>query len=149
MYRHTISPHDARTILFTAFLAVGGFRQVILVGSGRPIHRVACKAAKAIGVRILSLEEGYIRPGYVTVEPDGNNADSPLAGRLPPEDFVEDRKAQEQAVDYDSFRIMAFYAAVYYLVRALFSTRSEEHTSELQSLMRISYAVFCLKKKKT
>src|SRR3546814_8637675 len=29
------------------------------------------------------------------------------------------------------------------------SRRSEEHTSELQSLMRISYAVFCLKKKKT
>src|SRR3546814_8639740 len=29
-----------------------------------------------------------------------------------------------------------------------FSKRSEEHTSELQSLMRISYAVFCLKKKK-
>src|SRR3546814_6716658 len=29
----------------------------------------------------------------------------------------------------------------------LTSTRSEEHTSELQSLMRISYAVFCLKKK--
>src|SRR3546814_6342417 len=29
----------------------------------------------------------------------------------------------------------------------LFSSRSEEHTSELQSLMRISYAVFCLKKK--
>src|SRR3546814_1366230 len=28
-----------------------------------------------------------------------------------------------------------------------FITRSEEHTSELQSLMRISYAVFCLKKK--
>src|SRR3546814_5880637 len=32
------------------------------------------------------------------------------------------------------------------VVRATF--RSEEHTSELQSLMRISYAVFCLKKKK-
>src|SRR3546814_998453 len=30
----------------------------------------------------------------------------------------------------------------------LHETRSEEHTSELQSLMRISYAVFCLKKKK-
>src|SRR3546814_1476198 len=29
----------------------------------------------------------------------------------------------------------------------IFLTRSEEHTSELQSLMRISYAVFCLKKK--
>src|SRR3546814_2333005 len=30
---------------------------------------------------------------------------------------------------------------------AYFAPRSEEHTSELQSLMRISYAVFCLKKK--
>src|SRR3546814_8205512 len=38
------------------------------------------------------------------------------------------------------------YAAV--RARADRSTRSEEHTSELQSLMRISYAVFCLKKKK-
>src|SRR3546814_5497373 len=32
--------------------------------------------------------------------------------------------------------------------RIVSSIRSEEHTSELQSLMRISYAVFCLKKKK-
>src|SRR3546814_10686816 len=32
--------------------------------------------------------------------------------------------------------------------RDLVRLRSEEHTSELQSLMRISYAVFCLKKKK-
>src|SRR3546814_2788463 len=34
------------------------------------------------------------------------------------------------------------------LPRKLHRCRSEEHTSELQSLMRISYAVFCLKKKK-
>src|SRR3546814_7040241 len=34
------------------------------------------------------------------------------------------------------------------LVEFMISGRSEEHTSELQSLMRISYAVFCLKKKK-
>src|SRR3546814_6767749 len=33
-------------------------------------------------------------------------------------------------------------------VRSVCALRSEEHTSELQSLMRISYAVFCLKKKK-
>src|SRR3546814_1118734 len=32
---------------------------------------------------------------------------------------------------------------------AVYEFRSEEHTSELQSLMRISYAVFCLKKKTT
>src|SRR3546814_10053634 len=34
------------------------------------------------------------------------------------------------------------------LVAGATGSRSEEHTSELQSLMRISYAVFCLKKKK-
>src|SRR3546814_10602335 len=33
-------------------------------------------------------------------------------------------------------------------IEHVFAERSEEHTSELQSLMRISYAVFCLKKKK-
>src|SRR3546814_3963122 len=35
------------------------------------------------------------------------------------------------------------------IVDGIRRARSEEHTSELQSLMRISYAVFCLKKKKT
>src|SRR3546814_6444267 len=39
------------------------------------------------------------------------------------------------------------YRQVSRQIRAIFE-RSEEHTSELQSLMRISYAVFCLKKKK-
>src|SRR3546814_1142945 len=36
-----------------------------------------------------------------------------------------------------------------FAVRRIMVTRSEEHTSELQSLMRISYAVFCLKKQNT
>src|SRR3546814_6905803 len=36
---------------------------------------------------------------------------------------------------------------IHVLRREFSSPRSEEHTSELQSLMRISYAVFCLKKK--
>src|SRR3546814_4735517 len=40
---------------------------------------------------------------------------------------------------FDAFRMEAFKLITAY--------RSEEHTSELQSLMRISYAVFCLKKK--
>src|SRR3546814_8890722 len=36
-----------------------------------------------------------------------------------------------------------------YIDKVQTTARSEEHTSELQSLMRLSYAVFCLKKKKT
>src|SRR3546814_127392 len=42
-----------------------------------------------------------------------------------------------------------FIALAQYLDITMLGFRSEEHTSELQSLMRISYAVFCLKKKKT
>src|SRR3546814_10590179 len=44
------------------------------------------------------------------------------------------------AIDHDGEIVFESSAVVLY--------RSEEHTSELQSLMRISYAVFCLKKKK-
>src|SRR3546814_5127681 len=45
--------------------------------------------------------------------------------------------------------VVAFSAVVLVALYVfLMHSRSEEHTSELQSLMRISYAVFCLKKKK-
>src|SRR3546814_5614350 len=50
-------------------------------------------------------------------------------------------------------RALKLEVAADYLVMAAWlaylKSRSEEHTSELQSLMRISYAVFCLKKKNT
>src|SRR3546814_2162577 len=57
------------------------------------------------------------------------------ADRPPP---VESRWAHAQARHPRASRPVA----------AACRSRSEEHTSELQSLMRISYAVFCLKKKK-
>src|SRR3546814_7129397 len=52
-------------------------------------------------------------------------------------DAIESRLAQNDGIVSDDG---ALYAR---------GIRSEEHTSELQSLMRLSYAVFCLKKKKT
>src|SRR3546814_6163059 len=44
--------------------------------------------------------------------------------------------------------LLLFGLATRFSAGALLVMRSEEHTSELQSLMRISYAVFCLKKNK-
>src|SRR3546814_9407484 len=44
--------------------------------------------------------------------------------------------------------IRNFFDTIIWHIRDPRADRSEEHTSELQSLMRISYAVFCLKKKK-
>src|SRR3546814_5596683 len=49
-------------------------------------------------------------------------------------------------IDHGTISNLAVALAGLDIARAL--GRSEEHTSELQSLMRISYAVFCLKKKK-
>src|SRR3546814_6881769 len=56
--------------------------------------------------------------------------------------FLNHGKA-EQAVDWINPHIVLVH------IGDAKQRRSEEHTSELQSLMRIAYAVFCLKKKKT
>src|SRR3546814_10018437 len=59
---------------------------------------------------------------------------------IPTADAVPRRRPRERAR-----LVVATLAAIGFAALA----RSEEHTSELQSLMRISYAVFCLKKKNT
>src|SRR3546814_4030722 len=60
---------------------------------------------------------------------------------------AKDAADQRQAADRTDIPDQAAHGANL-LACARRARRSEEHTSELQSLMRISYAVFCLKKKK-
>src|SRR3546814_7700145 len=63
--------------------------------------------------------------------------------------WVHDVEAETMTVLYDaSEHIAPVLNGVDNLAVSAAHDRSEEHTSELQSLMRISYAVFCLKKKK-
>src|SRR3546814_8602877 len=59
------------------------------------------------------------------------------------------REAEDMATVGAGALPIAFgdFRAGYTIVERLGMSRSEEHTSELQSLMRISYAVFCLHKK--
>src|SRR3546814_1417112 len=61
-------------------------------------------------------------------------------------DAVLEAYVEDDAVR--GFMAEANPAALREMAERLIEARSEEHTSELQSLMRISYAVFCLKKKK-
>src|SRR3546814_3611929 len=68
--------------------------------------------------------------------------------------FSSERAAQMGLTPQQHRALLALRAAPaqdatvgYVARRLLLKPRSEEHTSELQSLMRISYAVFCLKKK--
>src|SRR3546814_8914774 len=74
----------------------------------------------------------------LTVDPHWANAVLPMGfpvqGNLDPLALIAGGRALETAVEN--------------ILSAFENRRSEEHTSELQSLMRISYAVFCLKKKK-
>src|SRR3546814_10593164 len=71
--------------------------------------------------------KGRVGRGWVPPPPDGNS------------------KTRRSALGRDR-RGLEIRSRPSALLRGI---RSEEHTSELQSLMRISYAVFCLKKKKT
>src|SRR3546814_2367205 len=68
---------------------------------------------------------------------------SPAQPRVPPSEplprLVRVRNMSQDEPAYETRQLPTIASLV---------TRSEEHTSELQSLMRISYAVFCLKKKK-
>src|SRR3546814_9090042 len=61
----------------------------------------------------------------------------------------EAERAVDRVMDRDGDKLDAGQAALVSLTPdgAVRAMRSEEHTSELQSLMRISYAVFCLQKK--
>src|SRR3546814_9836055 len=96
------------------------------------------------------------------MQKDGSNERTRIAGRYCTQEY--DLKEGAEAIS--ALEIIANYqdqldqlgAKTVYtddsqinavLTREGKATRSEEHTSELQSLMRISYAVFCLKKKKT
>src|SRR3546814_3435741 len=63
---------------------------------------------------------------------------------------VEDRRGPNQyvGVPYRRHAVGGHRLDLHPRLAVRAAIRSEEHTSELQSLMRISYAVFCLKKKK-
>src|SRR3546814_7435356 len=57
-------------------------------------------------------------------------------------------RAQQHRAAFGIVHLRREIESVVHRARGMRLGRSEEHTSELQSLMRISYAVFCLKKKK-
>jgi capsular polysaccharide export protein len=106
-------------------LAARSVDLIILFGSERPAHVVARRLADLYGVKILSLEEGYIRPGLITLEEAGNNASSPIAGQLPPEEYSGGETAPDK-IDYKSFRRMSWCGATYYIARTVTALGSQK-----------------------
>lgn len=93
------------------------FDGIVLFGSERPAHKVARSLADQRGITLVSLEEGYVRPGFITAEYGGNNASSPIAGQIQPQgwqsaDMVEGR-------DFKSFSRSSMLSATYYSARTM------------------------------
>jgi capsular polysaccharide export protein len=103
---------------------------IVLFGSSRPAHKIARGVAAFYGIEVLSLEEGYLRSGYVSCELGGNNQHSPLtawdAKPVPLRGATAD-PAPASGAQPSSFATMAFWAATYYLVRDFASKPSDVH----------------------
>ncbi|MIL09422.1 hypothetical protein BZU93_26560 [Salmonella enterica subsp. enterica] len=97
---------------------------VILFGAMRPHHQVARHFFAAANVPVICLEEGYQRPGFITAELGGNNAHSPIAGRVAPRREI-DLPAPKPASTRSAFNQMARYAASYYIRQAILSSLRE------------------------
>jgi len=101
---------------------------IILFGSSRPAHKIARQIAQQFNTKVLSLEEGYLRSGYVTVELDGNNQHSRLTSWRPQSHQPIDASSiQAPMAMRSSFMAMSVWGALYYLARDVFSTASDEH----------------------
>lgn len=125
---------------FRDFVAYFQPDMIIFFGSEREIHRAAKDIADEIGIKVLSLEEGYIRPGFVTVEEGGNNAQSRLAGTMPPQDYVCIAQDRSEPHDFKGLVSMCFFGAIYYIIRSVFSYGAQKRTFHRQiSLISEAY----------
>lgn len=95
---------------------------VVLFGQGRLYHKVALERARAIDLPVVVMEEGYFRPGYVTMELGGVNGYSTTLDRF---EWVSPHPSRLQlapAVTPMHFQKMAWHASQHYI-----ALREERH----------------------
>jgi len=97
---------------------------IVYFGCKRPAHRIAARSAEEFGIETFSIEEGYIRPGYITCERFGNNDLSPLKGRLAPpgEHYGPSTRLKLRS----SFVAVCWWGMTYYLWRSWFSKETDK-----------------------
>lgn len=129
---HFKGGHAAWSQWLEAELEAKQFDCIILFGCERPAHTIARRVARKSGITVISLEEGYIRPGYISVEENGNNASSPLAGKVPTGTFSVVQN-EEQAVFKKKPLGSYLNAALYYTLNELFNSRRERELNHRQT----------------
>ncbi len=135
---------DAWRVWLSEMISAHGFDFVVLFGCEREIHRIAIACCEKLGVPVICLEEGYLRPGNVTIEFGGNNWCSPIAGKLPPPEYTSSDRPK--GVSYpSSFGAMASYAFLYFSLRNLFSSATERKLFHKRKRMLVSEAFYWIK----
>ena len=114
---------------FNNYLKLKSPNLVILFGADRPIHSIARKICEEFEIKVICLEEGYFRPGYISAEYGGNNANSPIAGQLPDlnKETIFEALDQEdiKLFSKNSFRNRCWYGFIYYFWSELASSSKE------------------------
>jgi capsular polysaccharide export protein len=122
---HTTWTGDTRWILwFDELITLKKPDVVILFGAERPAHKKAIRIAKAHKIPVLCLEEGYIRPGYITAEWGGNNHISPLQNKNI-RDYTSSPLFKTPYTDSTGMGPLLGWSALYYTARTLFSRPSQ------------------------
>ncbi|MDF7802077.1 hypothetical protein P4C99_21580 [Pontiellaceae bacterium B1224] len=101
------------------FITTADIDAIILFGSEREIHRIARVVAVQCNIKIISLEEGYIRPGFITIEHSGNNASSPIARRLPTNTDEVNPDDGKPIENFHEGGVKVWHNIVYYALRNL------------------------------
>ena len=135
-------------IQFQKFLDTKKIKCVILFGADRPIHQIARNICLKNDIKVFCLEEGYFRPGFITFELGGNNASSPLANKLPPNDFIYENEKSEfkEAKKFSNsiFKNKSFYGFIYYFFRECFTIRAQRQLYHKQ-INLLTQAFFWIK----
>ncbi|MDX8349437.1 hypothetical protein SLH49_15730 [Cognatiyoonia sp. IB215446] len=101
--------------------------RVLLMGSERFQHRVAIMVAEELGIPVLALEEGYIRPGYVTAEWMGNNRSSPIRDLTDQQLLQEPKPKTRLRGSQSRFAVLVLLSTFHYVFRAIGASVFKRH----------------------
>lgn len=96
--------------------------KVLLFGDCRFYHKIAIKIAKKLKIDVYVFEEGYLRPGFITMEYYGANAHSRVPKNREFYDHYEsqNKNLQENKFTHSTYGLMAWWAFWYYVVGNIF-----------------------------
>lgn len=131
---------------FAAYVAAHDIQAVVCYGDSRYYHRMARGICDAENIMFFACEEGYVRPGFVTFEEAGNNANSLFPDKFRTGTLPEQKKPEPAKIER-IFRHQFWFATIYYIVKdwKLYGFRHYKHhrrgnwASEMMAWLRAGF----------